>query len=124
MRILDPPQYHGMTVLNYANNVMDWTLEMRQRVQEAQIFAEHTTLCPRFHYDDPQQQIDEQARMRIVEQTGRLPGSDGRRYTSVDMEFEQLSSYPRNIPRYRPPPPCSRVSSPGLQQRHSSKNEV
>lgn len=121
-QITDPPQYAGMTMREYANTQIEWNLENRRELQKLQIFEPQTSHCPRFFYEDSRQQLEEQLREQLPT-TGRLPGSDGRAYTSVDGNFSFESVYPRNGERWAPESQCSR-QRPGRNDKHSRRGRA
>ncbi|CAL8141879.1 unnamed protein product [Orchesella dallaii] len=98
MVVTEPPEYAGLTMRDYINNHIDWTIDYRRELQRLQIYEPQITQCPRFYWND-----------------GRMftgPGSDGQRYTSVDPDFEHSSTMPL-IPRWQRPPQCTREPGRG-----------
>lgn len=107
--VVSPPhRLAGMTMQDYANNHINWDLKTRKRLQSMQIYEPQVSRCPRFFYDNAQTQLEEQLRGNILRNTGRLPGSDGRAYFSVDDDTDHESVFPKNQPRWMPEPQCSR----------------
>lgn len=101
-----------MTMVDYATTQMPWTLERRRELQRMQIYEPQMTYCPRYHWEDRMAQLENQVRAR----GRRLPGSDGRAYTSVDEDFSFESEYPRGNQRWRPESQCSQRRQSGIDE--------
>ncbi|ODM90943.1 DBH-like monooxygenase protein 1 [Orchesella cincta] len=91
MVVTAPEQYAGLTMRDYVNNHIDWTIDYRRELQRLQIYEPQVTQCPRFYWEDGR------------DFTG--PGSDGNTYTSVDPGYEHESTMPR-VPRWQRPEQC------------------